>query len=141
MNISSVIILSDEIYTALVNLIPQLSALTLPTRDEIQDLITSDATNLLIARAPSGEIVATLTLTCYRVPTGLRALIEDVVVDVSYRGQGIGKKIMDEALRLAKEYGASGVMLTSNPRRVSANHLYQKMGFKRWETNLYFYEF
>jgi len=141
MQILPVTNLTEEIYAAFVRLIPQLSSVDIPTRDELRDLISADATTLLIARGLDAESVATLTLTCYRVPTGLRALIEDVVVDESHRGQGIGRKIMDEALRLAKDYGANGVMLTSNPHRVSANHLYQKMGFERWETNLYFYEF
>jgi len=141
MQISPVTQLTEEIYAAFARLIPQLSSVDLPTRDALRALIASDATTLLIARNADAEIVATLTLTCYRVPTGLRALIEDVVVDESHRGQGVGKKIMDEALRRAKAYGAKGVMLTSNPRRIAANRLYQKMGFKRWETNLYFYEF
>jgi ribosomal protein S18 acetylase RimI-like enzyme len=141
MQILPVTNLTEETYLAFERLIPQLSSVECPTRDELRDLISADATTLLVARNDDAEIVATLTLTCYRVPTGLRALIEDVVVDESHRGQGIGKKIMAEALRRAEEYGAKGVMLTSNPRRVAANRLYQKMGFKRWETNLYFYEF
>jgi ribosomal protein S18 acetylase RimI-like enzyme len=62
-------------------------------------------------------------------------------VDETARGLGIGEALTREALRIAQESGADGVALTSSPRRVAANQLYQKMGFKRWETNLYFYKF
>ena len=88
-----------------------------------------------------GRKFGILTLICFRVPTGLHAHIEDLVVDESARGQGIASELTREALSIAKEFGANGVMLTSNPQRVAANKLYQKMGFKHWKTNVYFYEF
>ena len=141
MKISPVTELTDEIYEAFQRLIPQLTSLEPPKWDELKDLDSADATTLLIARQSDEKIVATLTLICFRVPTGLRALIEDLVVDESARGQGIASELTHAALNIAKEYGANGVMLTSNPQRVAANKLYQKMGFKHWETNLYFYEF
>jgi len=143
MNIYPILKLTNEIYDAFGRLIPQLSSVAIPTWDELSDLILADATTLLIARQDGGDkpIIGALTLVCFRVPTGLRAHIEDVIVDESARGQGIGEALTREALRLAAEYGAKGVMLTSNPRRVAANKLYQKMGFREWETNLYFYEF
>ena len=143
MEIISVTELTDEIFDALQRLTPLIVPVTAPTRDELRELILADATTLLVARSDDGTqpIAGALTLICFRVPTGCRAIIEDVVVDESARGQGVAKSLMREALRLAKEYGAAGVMLTSNPRRVAANKLYQKMGFNRWETNVYFYEF
>ncbi len=141
MEITPVIELTAEIYEAFQRLIPQLTSVTPPTWDELDGLVNADATNLFLARDVDGEIVATVTLTCFSVPTGVRAIIEDLVVDTSARGQGVATKLTQACLDLSKQYGAKGVMLTSNPRRVSANQLYQKMGFKRWETNLYFYEF
>ena len=135
--------LTDEIYDAFQRLIPQLSSVTPPTREQLRELILADATTLLVAHEAgrTQPIFGALTLICFRVPSGLRAIIEDIVVDETARGQGIGEALTREALRLAKAYGAVGVMLTSNPRRTAANRLYQKTGFKRWETNLYFYEF
>ena len=143
MNIYPITELTDEVYDAFLRLIPQLSSVAMPSRDALSDLILADATTLLLARQDGGDepIIGALTLVCFRVPTGLRAHIEDVIVDESARGQGVGEALTREALHLAAEYGANGVMLTSNPRRVAANKLYQKMGFKEWETNLYFYEF
>jgi ribosomal protein S18 acetylase RimI-like enzyme len=82
-----------------------------------------------------------LTLVVYRVPTGIRARIEDVVVDEAMRGKGIGEALMRHALHMAREAGADGVALTSNPRREAANRLYQRLGFHPWQTNLYFYKF
>jgi ribosomal protein S18 acetylase RimI-like enzyme len=141
MNIHPVIELTDEIYEAFLRLIPQLSSLKPPTWNELSEIISTEATTLLLARQSDEKIVATLTLTCFRVPTGLRALIEDLVVDESARGQGIASELTSAALDIAKDYGANGVMLTSNPLRVAANKLYQKMGFKHWKTNVYFYKF
>ncbi len=141
MDIFPVTKLTNEIYEAFQRLIPQLSPLSPPMWDDLLDLINADATTLFIARDLDGKIVATVTLACFRVPTGVRAVIEDLVVDEESRAEGIATKMIRACLDLAKQYGATGVMLTSNPRRVGANHLYQKMGFKRWETNLYFYEF
>ena len=74
----------------------------------------------------------------YRVPTGIRSVIEDVVVDEKVRQQGIGEALLRHAIELAREAGASGVALTSNPRREAANALYQSIGFKRRETNAYY---
>lgn len=144
MLISRVTEVTDELLEAFQRLIPQLSDTNPPpTREELSALLKSDAVVLLIASQDNGSkpIVGALTLILFPVPTGLRAHIEDVIVDESARGQGVGRMLTDEALRLANKFGANGVMLTSNPHRVVANKLYQKMGFKHWETNLYFYKF
>lgn len=143
MKIAPITELTDEVFDAFQHLIPQLSSVAPPTREKLNELISAEATTLLIVRddSPDERIVGALTLICFRVPTGLRAIIEDIVVDESARGCGLGEALTRNALRLAKEYGAKGVMLTSNQKREAANRLYQKIGFKRWKTNLYFYEF
>ncbi len=143
MKITPVLEYTDEIYHAFQRLIPQLSNVNPPTQDEVRELVLADATTLLVAREDNEtqRIVGALTLICFRVPTGVRSIIEDIVVDESARGQGVGEALTRDAIRRAQAWGGKGVMLTSNPRRVAANQLYQKLGFKRWETNLYFYEF
>ena len=134
---------TDELLDALTRLVPQLK-ISSPrlTRDEVVGLLSSDAVSLLTARVDaSAPILGMLTLIVYRVPTGVRARIEDVVVDESARGQGIAVALVERALEVARAKGADGVALTSNSRREAANQLYQKVGFKRWETNVYFYKF
>jgi ribosomal protein S18 acetylase RimI-like enzyme len=84
--------------------------------------------------------VGILCLTVYRVPTGVRSIIEDVIVDESMRRRGIGEALVRRALELAREAGADGVSLTSNPKREAANQLYQSMGFQLRQTNPYFYK-
>lgn len=144
MPIVRVTAVTDELVSAFERLIPQLK-LTFPppTREELGRLIASNACVLLAARYPdaSAEIAGVLTLIVYRVPTGIRARIEDAVVDEAMRGRGIGEALVRHALNIAREAGADGVALTSNPKREAANRLYQRVGFKRWETNIYFYEF
>lgn len=134
---------SEELLDAFARLIPQLKTSSpVLTRDELPALLASEASTLLTARDEgAGQIVGLLTLIVYRVPTGVRARIEDVVVDESARGRGVAVGLVQHALEIARAKGADGVALTSNPRREAANRLYQKTGFKRWETNVYFYKF
>ena len=135
--------LTEEVYTAVSLLVPQLGAHKAnPTWDELNALIRSESSTLLIARYPdeAGQIVGILTLTIYRVPTGMRSIVEDVIVDEKMRRQGIAEALMRYAIELAREAGANGVALTSNPQREAANKLYQAMGFQKRETNAYFYK-
>jgi ribosomal protein S18 acetylase RimI-like enzyme len=135
---------SDEVIDALGRLVPQLKLTTPPpARGELEALLASGSSILLLARYPDEQapIAGILTLVVYRVPTGIRARVEDVVVDETMRGQGIGEALMRHALNMAREAGADGVALTSNPRREAANRLYQRLGFQPWYTNLYFYKF
>jgi ribosomal protein S18 acetylase RimI-like enzyme len=134
---------SEDLLDAFTHLIPQLKISFPPlTREELTSLLASDASTLLTARdEATGQIVGILTLIVYRVPTGVRARIEDVVVDESMRGRGIAVELVQRALEIARQKGADGVALTSNPKREAANRLYQKVGFKKWETNVYFYKF
>ena len=131
--------LTDELVDALERLVPQLSSSApVPGRAELQEIIGSPAT-LLVAKEDDA-IVGTLTLALYRAPTGVRAWIEDVVVDEVARGKGAGEALTREALRLAREAGARTVDLTSRPAREAANQMYEKAGFRRRETNVYRYE-
>ena len=142
MQIERVSQVTDELLDALTRLLPQLKT-PAPrlTRDEAAALVASDASTLLAARGEAGRIVGVLALIVYRVPTGVRARIEDVIVDESARGHGVAVELVRRALDIARARGADGVALTSNPRREAANRLYQKVGFKKWETNVYFYKF
>jgi ribosomal protein S18 acetylase RimI-like enzyme len=102
-------------------------------------MVGSPAITLLVAYSDAGEIIGSLTLAMFRIPTGLRAWIEDVIVDGSQRGQGTGEALTRRALEVAKEAGATTVDLTSRPSREAANRLYQRIGFERRETNVYRY--
>jgi len=143
MFIARATVVTDELLDAFENLIPQLKAdFPFPTREELAALISAESSLVYIARFPDEyvTIVGILTLVIYRVPTGIRAHIEDVVVEESMRGNGIGEELIRHALRVARDSGADGVALTSNPKREAANRLYQRLGFKIWETNLYYYK-
>jgi len=133
---------TEELYKILERLIPQLGAHKVPpTWEELSKLVTSESSMLLVARQSKEDdpIVGILSLTIYRVPTGLRSIIEDVIVDERVRRQGIGEALVRYAIGLAREAGADGVSLTSNPQREAANQLYKSMGFELRKTNPYFY--
>lgn len=127
-----------ELYEAFQHLIPQLTNNNPPpSLDDLADLVRDASSTLMVARDDSGKIVGALTLSVYRVPTGIRSIIEDVIVDNSARGQGIGEALMFRAIEVAKEKGAKNISLTSNPIREAANRLYLRVGFKKRETNAY----
>ncbi len=131
---------TDELVAALERLVPQLSATTPPpTRAEVAEMVSSPAIIQLIARDPEREnaIVGTLTLAIFRIPTGVRAWIEDVIVDSGSRGKGIGEALVRAALEAARAAGARTVDLTSRPSREAANRLYVRVGFEKRETNVY----
>jgi ribosomal protein S18 acetylase RimI-like enzyme len=143
MHIQRISEVTEELHQALQRLVPQLGAHKRPPLwDELKELVNAETSVLLAARDPdeNGPIVGILCLTVYRVPTGLRSIIEDVVVDESARRKGIGEALVRGAIELARESGAEGVSLTSNPKREAANQLYQSMGFQLRQTNPYFYK-
>jgi ribosomal protein S18 acetylase RimI-like enzyme len=116
---------------------PQLSVTAAPvSRDLLEAIVASPTTRLLIARLDE-QIVGSLTLVFYELPTGKRARIEDVVVDESVRGRGVASMMTKHAIEMAEEFGARNVELTSQPDRVAANRLYQKLGFSLRTTNVY----
>jgi ribosomal protein S18 acetylase RimI-like enzyme len=127
-----------ELEAAFKRLVPQLTNNNPPpSLDDLVALLRESASALLVARDEKNQIIGALTLTVYRVPTGIRSIIEDVIVDGSARGQGIGEALMKYAIELATKKGASNISLTSNPMREAANKLYLRMGFKKRETNAY----
>ncbi len=133
---------TEELWGAFQRLVPQLTYNNPPpTREDLAALVKSESSALIIARADNGSIIGAACVTVYRVPTGIRAIIEDVIVGESARGQGIGEALVRRCLDIAREKGAKGVSLTSNPKREAANRLYQKMGFKKRETNAYYFRF
>jgi ribosomal protein S18 acetylase RimI-like enzyme len=131
----------DALVEAFVRLTPQLSKSNPPpSPDELQEIVSSPATVLFMATDGDGRYVGTLTLALFRIPTALRAWIEDVIVDDAARGQGVGEALNRAALDKAKAVGAKTVDLTSRPSREAANRLYQRIGFAQRETNVYRYE-
>jgi ribosomal protein S18 acetylase RimI-like enzyme len=130
---------TDEVVEAFARLVPQLSATTVPPdRAALDRIVSSPTATLLVARL-NGRIVGTLALVMFPIPTGLRAWIEDVVVDESARGQGIGEALSLQAIELARAAGARTVDLTSRPSRAAAGRLYEKVGFQPRETRVYRY--
>jgi len=132
----------EELIAAFNRLIPQLSrSAVVPTPELIREIVEAQASTVLIARdsRDNRRIVGLLTLVVFRIPTGVRAWIEDVVVDEAVRGRGVGEALSQEAVRRAVELGARTVELTSRPSREAANRLYQRLGFVRRDSSVYRY--
>lgn len=135
---------TDELLAACHRLVPQLSSSSAPlTAAELGEIVGSPSTVLFVARevgatrtAP-GPVLGLLTLAIFRIPTGVRAWIEDVVVDGAARGRGVGEALNRAALDEARRRGARTVDLTSRPSREAANRLYRRIGFAARDTNVY----
>ena len=138
--IEEVTSVDDELVAAFELLTPQLSSSSPPPgRAELEEVVADPGNHLLIARdLTDGErIVGTTTLVTFRIPTGVRGWIEDVIVDSACAGRGISYVINRHALDLARSLGCKTVDLTSRPSRAAANHVYQKLGFELRDSNLY----
>lgn len=131
---------TSEAVEAFGRLLPQLST-TAPRLDAkaLAVVVSAPASTVLLARIDS-KIVGTLTLATFPIPTGIRAWIEDVVVDEAARGKRVASVLIDEAIRIARQAGARTVDLTSRPSRVSAGQLYERLGFEQRETRMYRYK-
>jgi len=128
---------SPDLLEGLNALLPQLSKTAPPLMmADVQEMVESDAATLFVAR-DDGVVVGTLTLVIFSIPTGLRAWIEDVIVDEDARGIGVGEALTTAAINEARERGVRSLDLTSRPSREAANALYQKLGFERRDTNVY----
>jgi len=133
--------LTPAIVDAVARLTPQLSSSSPPpTTADLSDVVASPATDLFIALDDGGTIVGTATLATFRIPTGMRAWIEDVVVDDAARGAGVGHALTTAMLDRARELGCVTVELTSRPSREAANRLYRRVGFVARDTNVYRYD-
>ena len=133
---------SRRVVTGVDRLLRQLAA-TLPPFDEerLGRIVAAPDTHLLLAETADGRIVGMLSVALYDVPSGRKAWIEDVVVDAAARGAGVGERLVREALTLARREGAVKVLLTSNAVRQAAHRLYERVGFVRYDTDVFRYEF
>ncbi len=129
---------ADELTAAFERLVPHLSRSNPPpSRAEVAEMLGSDAVTQFVARDEEGTIVGVATLVVFRIPTALRAWIEDVIADPAASGQGIGRALTLAMLDEARARGCSTVDLTSRPSREAANHIYRAVGFQPRETNVY----
>ncbi|MEZ4699102.1 MAG: GNAT family N-acetyltransferase [Rhodothermales bacterium] len=141
MTIETATAVTDELVAAFGRLVPHLTdSVAPPDRDALARLLDSGGTTLLLARL-DGTVEGALALAMYRIPTGVRAWIEDVVVTPAARGRGVGQALVEHALELAREAGAASVELTSRPEREAANRLYRRLGFDQRITNVYRFTF
>jgi ribosomal protein S18 acetylase RimI-like enzyme len=131
---------SKRTFEAVLRLLPQLTDDPgVLTEQLFKSILTSGSSHLFIAELDNKKIAGMFTIGIYNSPTGKKVWIEDVVVEKSHRGNGIGKKMMLYAIDYSGSLGAKDVRLTSRPSRIAANELYRSLGFLQYETNFYKY--
>lgn len=130
----------NRVYDAVLKLMPQLDPeIKLPSKGHFKEMLRSDSTHFFVIESENGQIAGILSVCTYKIPTGTKVWIEDVVVDESQRGKGYGKELILFAIGFAGSLNAESVELTSRPSRIAANQLYRKIGFILRETNVYKY--
>jgi ribosomal protein S18 acetylase RimI-like enzyme len=140
MKIKKVNRFSERVFHAVLKLLPQLAPdAELPTTQYFNDMLASDNIHFFIAELENEYIAGMLTIGTYNIPTGKKVWIEDVVVDESQRGKGLGKELMLFAIDYSRSLYAREIELTSKPSRIAANKLYRELGFISYETNVYKY--
>jgi GNAT superfamily N-acetyltransferase len=132
---------TPELLAAVDRLVPQLSRSSPPpTPAELDAIVSAPATDFFVATLDDGTIGGVATLATFRIPTGVRAWVEDVVVDEAARGAGVGAALTNAMIDRARDLGCVTVDLTSRPKRDAANRLYQRLGFVMRDTNVYRYD-
>ncbi len=119
-----------------------------PRADNLQAAIDDKNSILIVAIAgpkplsdddwqavPSEAYAGTLTLVLLQTPWHILAHVEEVIVDSAHEGKGVGKKLMMKAIEVGRENGVKQFDLTSSPNKVAAQALYEKVGFKKRDTN------
>ncbi|MBO9329005.1 GNAT family N-acetyltransferase [Achromobacter xylosoxidans] len=129
----------DALVAAFARLLSQLSTSAAPlSREMLDEIIRAPCNHLFIAIFGNDrKIVGTLTLVHFRIPTGIRAWIEDVVVDEHARGLKIGAALTQAAIAKSRQLNARSLDLTSNPARQSAHRLYESAGFVMRDSRVY----
>ena len=144
MSVELITAATPELHEAMAHLLPQLSRSAKPMSEaDVERFLSQSSVHLFVFRAETADadgnnpILGMLSLATFEIPTGVRAWVEDVVVDEAARGQGAGLALVEAAIEHAKTVGARTVDLTSRPTREAANRLYQRAGFQLRETNVY----
>lgn len=128
---------SSEYHKAMQRFLDQLTTSPMTLTEEMFHQLLASPNSHLFFLLKDGQIAGMLTVGIYHSPTGGKAWIEDVVVDETFRGQGLSKQLVAHAIEFVKSQQIPSLMLTSNPKRIAANKLYQAMGFSQKETNIY----
>jgi GNAT superfamily N-acetyltransferase len=123
---------TPEVHEALARLLPQLNpGLPVPDMARLERLVADPDVTLLVAK-DGDEIVGTTTVIVYTTPFWIKARLDEVVVDVAARGQGVGEALVKAALDVGRGQGAQVAELQSGRgrNREAAHRLYERLGFK-----------
>lgn len=127
---------TPDLLVGVASLLRLLSEAPAPSLNEMAEIISSSSSKFL-GGFYQGHLAGMLTLVSYRTPTGLRSVIEDVVVATEFRRQGLGTQLTHVAIKNARESGARTISLTSSPKRMEAKSMYAKLDFETRCTKVY----
>jgi ribosomal protein S18 acetylase RimI-like enzyme len=139
MRIEAVTEATPELTAALARLLAQLNpSLPAPTMERLRRIVDDPAVTLLVA-TEGHEIIGTSTVVVYSTPFWIKARLDEVVVDRSARGVGVGEALVHACLKIGRERGAQVAELQSarRPEREAAHRLYERLGFKRRESDVF----
>lgn len=127
--------LTDTIQNQIADLYKQLNADNI--QRPLEEILKSDNNVLVIICTIDGNIVGTALLSTYKVISGFRGMVDDVVVDSAQRGKGIGRKLMEKLLEEGKRLDLDEILLFTGHHRAPAIALYKSLGFNMRDSGLY----
>lgn len=136
MRITELNTITDAQVQEVIGLMGELDPTIEVTAEMVRRTVEAPGTHFIAVTAEE-HIIGCASLCVFDSPTGRKASVEDVVVSSAYRGQHIGKQLMQHVIDYAKTLAPINLQLTSRPERVAANKLYQSLGFQKRETNAY----
>jgi len=93
----------------------------------------SDPNSITIVIAEENIIIGVATLHIIKKLTRILGLIEDVAVNENYRGQGAGKKLLKELIKIGNEKNCDKIVLSSSEKN---SKFYEKIGFQKNELQM-----
>ena len=103
----------------------------------LQQILKNENNVIMTVCRDQNKIIGIALLATYKVISGHRGMVEDVVVDTSHRGKGIGRKLMEKLLEEAKNRNLNEILLFTGHHRLPAINLYKSLGFTLRESGLY----
>ena len=103
----------------------------------LTQVLQNEEAIIFVVAADNNQLAGMASMAIYKVISGHKGMIEDVVVSKQHRGKGIGRKLMNKLLLEAKNRKLSEVLLFSGHHREAAINLYKSLGFNLKNSGLY----
>ena len=104
---------------------------------DINDVLSQGNEFICVCCWDNEKLVGMASLATYKVISGHKGMVEDVVVSDEMRGKGIGRKLMELLISEGQKLNLSEILLFSGHHRKPAIALYKSLGFNLKNSGMY----